>query len=167
MGVNIPAAARALGMSPDNMRKLVNKGTITPLEDGSIDIETARAEWLANSHPGQGKDKDAAAAASGMGSANGVNGNYRQVRVAREFLDVKIRELEFKRLTGELIPVEQVKRDAFSCARQARDRLIQIEARVAPLLAPISDIQEIRRIIHAEIQAVCDELGEVPPETLQ
>jgi len=161
MGVSIPAAARALGISPVALRKAIDHGRVVPELDGTLDIEKARAEWLANTHPGQGAPKDAAAA----NGTSATNQGYRQARLAREFLDVKIKELEFKRLTGELVPRAEVDRVMFSKARAARDRLNLIEARLSPQVAGLTDISEIRRLIRAEIQAVCDELGEVrePP----
>lgn len=155
MGVSIPAAARALGISPQALRKAIEKGTVPVEMDGSIDVEKARDAWIANSHPGQGADKDAAAEANGKDAAN-----YRMVRVAREALEVRIKEVEFKRMTGELLPAEEVRRDAFNAARSARDRLQLLIDRLPPLLLGVNSIEELRVIIKREVQSVCDELGD-------
>jgi len=153
MAKSIRATARALRrdgvrISDEVLRKAVRAGRVSP---GS-DPKKAKKELRDNSHPGRGNG----------GGGNGAGGapSYNDARTYRETFKARIEELEYRRLAGELVEAAEVKRIAFARARRARDLLLSIPARCAPVVAGISDPKECLRIIEAEVNRVCDELAD-------
>lgn len=75
-----------------------------------------------------------------------------------------ITELEYRQKAGELIPAKDVKDAAFQTARMVRDQLLNIPARISPILGAISDHREINRILTKEItqclESLCSELNQ-------
>jgi hypothetical protein len=77
-----------------------------------------------------------------------------------------LRELELAQKRGLLVERAEVDRAVFNKQRIARDRVLGMAARLAPLLA--KDPDERRRfydLIHAEATAICAELAEGEPAT--
>ena len=75
--------------------------------------------------------------------------------------------LEYELESGKLIESEAASRAAFSAARKARDMLLTIADRLAPVVAGLSDQFECHRVITAEVRRVCDELSANPIDKLQ
>ena len=51
---------------------------------------------------------------------------------------------------GELVPSDQVKAEAFACARAVRDALLGLADRLAPMLAATTDARECHRLLTEE-----------------
>lgn len=66
-------------------------------------------------------------------------------------------ELDLKR--GNLVRAEDVRKAAFDKARVARDRLMAIPDRLAPLLAAESDPRKAHALLAEELHRVCAELA--------
>jgi hypothetical protein len=66
-------------------------------------------------------------------------------------------ELDLKR--GNLVRAEDVRKAAFDKARVARDRLMAIPDRLAPLLAAESDPRKVHALLASELHKVCAELA--------
>ena len=75
--------------------------------------------------------------------------------------------LEYELESGKLIESEAASRAAFSAARKARDMLLTIADRLAPVVAGLSDQFECHRVITSEVRRVCDELSANPIDKLQ
>jgi hypothetical protein len=60
--------------------------------------------------------------------------------------------LEYKTKSGELVPVADVKAQAFTLARAVRDGLLALPDRVAPMLAATQDAAQVHRLLSEEIR---------------
>lgn len=69
-------------------------------------------------------------------------------------------ELDFKKMNQELVPIDDVKRQAFEMARGVRDSLLALPARVAPILAADSDQFSIQNKLMLEINTALESLSE-------
>jgi DNA-binding transcriptional MocR family regulator len=73
-------------------------------------------------------------------------------RARREHYQAEKAKLEALQGRGELVPAEEVKREAFAMGRQIRDAMQGIPDRVASLLAASSDVREVHRMLTEEIR---------------
>jgi hypothetical protein len=179
--VSMREYARRRGVSAMAVSKAAKTGRIK-LEGGKVDVETADRDWPANTNPGQSAFKASleAAALEAMstgaipgehppeGESNGKNGNghtvlYGASRATREMYLSRIAEIDYKKQTGELVAADTVRALAFKASRAARESLISIPERLAPVLAGESNQFEVHRLLSEEIRRVCDELANAKP----
>ena len=67
--------------------------------------------------------------------------------------------LDLKRDRGQLVDREKVRLEAFKAARGARDALQTMEDRLAPILASLTDLQEVRKVLREDIRRVCERIA--------
>ena len=72
----------------------------------------------------------------------------------------RLRKLEFETRSGTFLPADEVKVRWFTVARQIRDKLLGLPAKLAPQLAALGDLKEIRDLLDAEITAILRSLQE-------
>jgi hypothetical protein len=81
-------------------------------------------------------------------------------RTRREIADANIAEMEEARMRRELIRVSAVQAQLAVDFATTRDALLQIPARMGPLLAAEGDPAQVQNLLHAEIhQALVDLAG--------
>jgi hypothetical protein len=61
-------------------------------------------------------------------------------------------KLEALRGRGELVPTDDVKKEAARLARQVRDRMLIIPARSSAMLATMQDQEQVRQLLQEEIE---------------
>ena len=147
--------ARRRGVSKQAVSKAIKVGRIK-LTHGKIDPALADVQWGANTDP---------APEFGVKEKEGLpqsNLSYTTSRAIREAYTARLARLEYEEKVGELISADKVRLQAFNTARRARDLLLAIPDRVAPIVAGITDAQECHRILLEEIHRVCDELSNAP-----
>lgn len=71
-------------------------------------------------------------------------------------------KLEYEMESGKLIEAEDARRAAFAAARKARDMLLTMADRLAPVVAGMADQFQCHQAITAEVRRVCDELSTNP-----
>lgn len=71
-------------------------------------------------------------------------------------------ELNLAAARGELVRADEVRKTAFELARAARDALLGVPDRVAPILAGLTDEFEVNRVLKEEIVLVCRTLSRDP-----
>ena len=74
----------------------------------------------------------------------------KQVKAAYE---AKLTELEYKERSGEMGNLQDVRKEAARLARQVRDLLLIVPSRNAAKVAVMSDPEEIRALLQAEIES--------------
>jgi hypothetical protein len=74
----------------------------------------------------------------------------KQVKAAYE---AKLTELDYKERSGEMGSLQDVRKEASRLARQVRDLLLIIPSRNAAKVAAMSDPEEIRALLQAEIES--------------
>jgi len=176
--MGIRAYARHRGVTPAAVRKAIKTGRITASE-GKIDPELADRQWAANtdeSKPRNSVSGNPAGTQSAHPSltrpthrpprwtpAPASSGGYATARAIRESYEARIRELDFKRMSGELVAVDDVRVAAYNTNRRARDLLLAIPDRVAAVIAGLTDRAQVHKILAEEFQRVCDELSNPLP----
>lgn len=148
------AIARELGLSSANMVKMKKKGC--PMDSVEAvrawreerQSVAARKAYPLNSHP------------PGVPSKNSdVGESFNDARTRRERSDANKSEMEVAELMGVLIRIDSVKASLSVAFSSAREALLQIPARLAPLLAAESDSAAVQNMLHAEIYAALQQLS--------
>lgn len=169
--------ARALGVSRQAIHKLVQAGKLALGEDGRCDLDTARAAIASSVHPGSRTaqalqtqappppppptvpDANAqhvtipAAASQFLGNADehGMPTNYHVARTLREAEEARMARLKREEMEGQLIRVSAVETAWASSLAAAREHLLQVASRLAPLLAAEADPLKIDQMLHEEL----------------
>ena len=84
---------------------------------------------------------------------------FNEARTKRERYNAELARLEFERLAGKLVDVDEVRAEQFKNARNVRDSLLNIPDRIAPSLVGLSSLHEVRTILTQEIHRVCTDLA--------
>lgn len=174
--------ARRRGVSHTAVQKAIRSGRI-PAHPGPrrgwlwVNPEEADRFWNENTDPStasnsvngepkgrRGKDgpsmpRELDDGGNGDGRRGSSTG-YARARAAREAALAQMAKLELDERLGKLVRTEEVRLAAFTAARKARDLLIAIPGRIAPILAAVEgDVVQIERLLAEEIDRICSELS--------
>ena len=162
--------ARLLGVSRQAVHDLVKRGIISKDAAGLIDVAQAQAALANSVHP---SSKTAAALQStapppGTSPAattpheNGQNvevTSYHVAKTLREAAEAQMARLKLAEMQGALIRIDAVKATLATVFATTRDALLQIPARMAPLLAADADPASVHNMLHAEIHQALHHLA--------
>src|SRR5438552_16385617 len=174
--MGIRAYARRRGVTPAAVRKAIKSGRIS-IVNGKVDPDLADAQWRASTDESKPRNSVSGSPGGQSGAsvapplpAWGAGGNalprtsgYAAARAVRETYDARLRELDYKVRTGELVSVDAVRVVAYNTARRSRDLLLAIPDRISAVLAGLSETSEVHRVLSEEIRRVCEELSQLPP----
>jgi hypothetical protein len=149
-GLSLRAYARRRGVSHEAVRRALASGRIGARPDGRIDPETADRQWGANTRPKVRR---------GLGGDPPLM-SFAEARALREHYRAELARLEYEQRVAGLLDAEEVRAAAFTCARRARDLLLAIPDRVAPVVAGLTDVGECHRVLEAEVERASDELSQ-------
>ena len=172
------AYARHRGCDEKAVRKAIREGRISAI-GGKIDSEVADIQWAKNTRarisraaPGQldlntsglaaAKTEGAAAGPAAVAGDSGKGDTYTINRVRREAADAEMAELNLAKAQGSLISVESVKAALGSVFSATRDALLQIPARLSPLLAAESDPATVQTMLYTELHQALQFLASAP-----
>lgn len=157
------ALAAALGISPGRVTHCKARGM--PV----YSVEAARAWRLQNVAPvapPMGAATPAAQGGRGNAALEGdspPDDSYWASRARREKAEASMAELKERELTGDLIRVDAVRAALAAKISSARDALLQLSARLAPVLAAESDMVKVGQILDSEINMTLLELSGYQP----
>ncbi|WP_338482136.1 hypothetical protein [Wolbachia endosymbiont (group A) of Nomada hirtipes] len=146
--------AREIGVSKQYVCYLVKKG-IVKLEDGLINREQANEAVAAIRDPSQPPRRKNPE----NENTSNLSTMLLKTRIKNEMERGKLLEAKARAEIGELVAVEEVKRDAFNVARVVRNNLLNIPNRVSALLASLSDTEKIHMALTEEITNSLQELS--------
>jgi hypothetical protein len=75
----------------------------------------------------------------------------------------RLAKLDFEERSGKLVDADQVRAQIFALGRRAREALLGLPDRLAPVLAGESDPAEIHRLLAQELTTCLAELSAAPP----
>lgn len=101
--------------------------------------------------PGSAKSVDPDAGAEAEDEIDSSTSEYRTHRASREKFSSLKQELEYKQLAGELIPVDEAKRIAFTTFRGIRDSVLNVPARLKDQLAAMEDPNLVERLLESAL----------------
>ena len=162
--------ARLLGVSRQAVHDLVKRGILSKDAAGLIDVAKAQAALANSVHP---SSKTAAAlqstaqqpstnAPATTPPENGQNvevTSYHVAKTLREAAEAQIARLKLAEMQGDVIRVDAVKNQLATVFSTVREALLQIPARMAPLLAADTDPVSVHNVLHAEIHQALHHLA--------
>lgn len=172
--------AKARGISHEAVRQAIKSGRLKKSvvmvkgEPKIGDEALADQEWAANTDQSKprnritGDPKHRRAPGEQMqpmandgGSEGGKGPSYAQSRAIREAYMARLAKIEFDERSGKLVPADAARVAIFNTARKARDMLLAVPDRVAPLVVGQTDAHEIHRILMDEVQRICAEIAKM------
>jgi hypothetical protein len=185
MGLSIRAYARHRGVSHVAVKKAIDTGRITPLPDGTIDPDTADAQWAQNTLQSRkaaepvkvstAKARPAPVVAEAAPqrevsepsapplSAGGTS--LLQARTVNEVLKAQLNKVELAHRKKELVDRAQAVAHVFKLARVERDAWLNWPARISGQMASKLgiDAHEMHVVLEAAVREHLIELGELRP----
>lgn len=133
-------------------KKLVDFPLTDKLIRNTADLSKARNG--ANAQPGRQPSMPIAAA----GDGGKVDAIYRQAQAQERAFHAKLAELEYRRAVGELVRAADVRAAQSRKLASLRDALLQLPARLAPVLAAETDAGRIDELLQQELAQVLAQL---------
>ena len=164
MGIKGSASeyAKHRGVSPGMITKAVSQGRIKPCEykgkRAVFDFDECDRSWTQNKDPSN-RGWETPERVDDKVDEPPQTMTFNEARTKRERYQAELARLEFEEKAGLLVDVSKVRREYFKQARNARDNLLNIPDRLAPMLIGRSDIHEVRMLMLEEIHKVCDSLA--------
>lgn len=160
--------ARQLEVSRQAVNDLVRRGIIEVGQDGRIDLELARVA-LANRVRPSGKTAAAlgtpppvaqgiAIAPPGADATPDTGVSYHVAKTLREAAEAKIAQLRLGELRGELVRADTVRAETARLAASLRESLLQLPARLTPVLAAETDPAKLHDLLDTELRHVLAQL---------
>ena len=146
--------ARRRGVDPTSVRDAVRAGRIT-LIDGKVDPAVADVQWQANTRR-RARAVDEPPASSPMGEGayqtppSDVS-DYNRARAMREHAEAQLAELKLLEQRGDLVRADDVRAALAKKIAALRESLLQMPARVVPLLVADSSPAAMDQILRTEI----------------
>jgi phage terminase Nu1 subunit (DNA packaging protein) len=139
--------ARHRGVSRQYISRLAKAGVLV-VRGGKVDV--AASDAVLDDRP----EKISEAATSGPVEAGAQTTTYAQAKLADMLFRARLRKLEYETKSGKLIPTDEVKVVWFKQARQIRDKLLAMPAKLAPQLAALGEVRAVRELLDTEIEAI-------------
>lgn len=164
--LNQASLARTLGVSRQAIGDLIKRQIIPISGDGLIDVElakhaianrvrpsgkTAAATQQPEQQPAQINMPTQAQAADALMS-------YHVAKTLREAAEARIAQLRLAELQGQLVRASAVRQTLARRAAGLREALLQLPARVVPILAANPDPASMDKALRAEIVAALQQL---------
>lgn len=161
--------ARHIGASPAYVSKLKRQGRLVMREvDGKQVVDFEQSDRLVRNttdlgRAGNGRNAAPNAAPSRpvapLAETGKVDAIFRQAQAQERAFAAKIEELKYKEMAGQLIRIDAVRAAWAKRIASARDALLQIPHRLAPVLAAESDMERVGQLLEDELRHVLDELS--------
>jgi hypothetical protein len=163
--------ARRLGISHTAVQQAIASGRISTL-GGKIDPAMADHQWQQNTDQSKPRNRITGSPRHHrrpnepplpmrMGSTMDAEDDpaavagFARARAARELYQAQLAKIELDLRRGILVRADEVRLRSFSRARKARDLLIAVPERLAAILAATEDPGDVRRILDAEMESIC------------
>lgn len=154
--------ARQLGVSRQAVSDLVKRGILVEDKDQLIDVELARLALANRVRPSAktaqaltGAMPQSPSASPPAGAAEQETGatvtSYHVAKTLNEIAQAKMNQLKLKEMQGELIRLTAVESVIGQALASMREHLLQLRARLAPMLAAETDTFAIEQMLDAEI----------------
>ncbi len=84
---------------------------------------------------------------------------FQKSKATREHFKALLAELDYQERNGEIVCAKDVANANFEKARQIRDQLLNVPARVSPILAAERDVKKVNEILTQEIRQCLESLA--------
>jgi len=124
-----------------------------PVVDGLVDAEAATALYRANTRA-RARNRPPASEASAADSGDAEASGYSEHRARRERAEADLRELELAERRGGLVDIAAVRAELGMRLAQRREQLLQLPARLAPLMVGDTDQARLQTLLDGELRQV-------------
>lgn len=145
--------ARHRRVSRSYISRLAKAGVLV-MRQGKVDV--AASDAVLDDRP----EKISESVTSTPVEAGPQTTSYAQAKLADMVFRAKLRRLEFETRSGKYALTDEVKVKWYTLTRQIRDKALALPAKVAPQLAALSEVAEIRDLLDTEITALLRGLQE-------
>jgi hypothetical protein len=154
--------ARELGVSRQSINELVARGVLTTDSDGLLDVSSAKKALANRVHPtaktaqaiGVPLPPDPQASATEQEDVT----SYHVAKTLRELAEARIAQLKLATMQGDLVPIEDIRRQWATEASRQREAWLQFADRLAPLLE-MRPLAFVRQTIDAEVRQILNGLA--------
>lgn len=134
------------GGAPNAVNKAVNSGRIKLTANGLIDSDQADAAWERNTDEGHRRNvedpKPKAAARTALlpeaPPSDQQGSSYQQARAVREVFQARTARLEYERLTGKLVPADEIEARWAALVTDTRNRLLGVPSKARVLIPQLT-----------------------------
>lgn len=153
-------AAGRLVLSADGKRVLVDESRSRIEQTSDPGRDDVRQRW-ADYRSGAATEKATAAPPdTDTGQAQGVGRNYAAARAVKERYLALSAKLEYERALGKTVDADDVRKAAADAGAMLRALLENWPDQMAPVLAPVTDIDEVRRLLDDAVETVLGQLAD-------
>lgn len=170
--------ARFVGWDKSHVTRLKQLGQLVMASDGKVDFEASLKRIAEHADPGRDAQREVNAArrpagadqppvddeADGEGDDKGPK--YSESRATKEYWAAKTAQVEFEKLTGELVRKADVDKAVADAAMQFRQAVENQPHRLADRLVGL-DLQQIRTLLRDDGQEMLAELARGMAKRLQ
>lgn len=157
--------AKLRGCAASAVTRAIKEGRITTIQvDGRelIEVAVADIQWQSNTRARA--DSSSATAVAALPSvivANEVGGptSYEEARRRRETAEANIAEIKQAEMEGQVIRADAVRAAWAAKITGARDALLQIPSRIAPVLAAETDLVRVTALLEDELRRALSDLS--------
>lgn len=156
--------SRTLGVSRQAIHDLIKRQIIPIGTDGLIDVELARVA-IANRVRPSGKTAGSAQAPAQTPPAPAAaipqpdtQISYHVAKTLREAAEAKIAQLKLAEMRGDLVRASAMRAAVAKRAAGLREALLQLPARVVPMIVANPDAAAVDKLLRAEIVRALEQL---------
>ncbi len=159
--ISLSEFARRLGVVKQHISALCVKGILKKNSEGKLNYQENLKLYMDARDP----TKDYLSRSpvrrklAGSNLKSGATQTLASAKLYAQNLKNKKLELELKKADGELIPLQDVRSEFREIAHTVSDSVMNIGARIAPLLVMKSDMKEIRTILDNAHREALEVLG--------
>jgi hypothetical protein len=158
--ISLREAARRLDVNLSSVQKRIRAKTLSALPDGRLNWPTVQREWFENRNVSQVRKRQPEPAFEASD-----NGTYLAAKTQREYVRLKLDDLDLQRKRGELAPIGEINAWVSSMIVKARDILLRMPADLKDRMAQQADPHECERLMAQEVRRALNELAEFRPAT--
>lgn len=167
--------AKLRGCAPSAVTRAIKEGRITTINVAGrelIEVAVADIQWQSNTRARVDSSSAATVAAAPAGRVGGddfrdmiranevgATTSYEEARRRRETAEANLAEMKQAEMEGKLILADAVRSAWAAKITGARDALLQIPSRIAPVLAATTDLVEVTALLEAELRQALAELS--------
>lgn len=156
--------AKALGIKRQTINTWIQRGDLVFDKSDKMSIDEFNKQFGDELHP-KSKIRDEKYTpifSAATKDEEEVALDYHAARTIREIAEAKTAEFKLNILKNDYVEKSQVEKILFERARQFRDILMNCSRRVAPEVAPMTDIKQIEQLLEREFRAVLDQFSKLP-----
>ena len=167
--VTISEFAKLIGVSRQRVNYAVNKSKIAHKivnDVKMVEPKSARKQWAAehkkgNNKSGKGKDKVVKKIVVREPKVQTFEGLTTADADRRERVyKAKLSELKYLEQAGELVKLDEIKREAFDIARKTRDSIMSLPAKLAHELAGETDPHKVEILLNDKLTKALERIIE-------